>query len=69
MTEQSSLFATPAQPRAKATESDEIYEAVMRLRRAGARVFRAGRDYHLVNGQMVPNAKLLAEAAALGAEP
>lgn len=41
------LFSIPPhQPSVR--ELQDIYNAVMRLRRAGFRVFRAGRDRHLI---------------------
>lgn len=43
-------------------ESERLYLAVIHLRAAGMRVFRAGRGTHLLNGRRVPTKVLLARA-------
>lgn len=42
------LFETPVQPRLVKPEAPEVYDAVLRARKCGWRVFRAGRDRHYV---------------------
>lgn len=59
---QAALFAAPPQPRIAKSETDRLYSAVLFLRTAGARVYRAGRDTHLVNGQRVSTRELLERA-------
>lgn len=40
-------------------ESDDVYEAVLYLRRSGFRVYRAGDSHHNVNGMRMDWAQLL----------
>lgn len=42
------LFGIVVQPRLVKPEDPELYAAVMKLRRSGLQVFRAGRDRHVV---------------------
>lgn len=42
------LFGVTVQPRLVAPEPKPLYAAVMKLRRSGLQVFRAGRDKHVV---------------------
>lgn len=60
------LFSDPPQPRCRCPEREEVYLAVLALRRAGHRVYRAGRGVHLVDGRRIGKGKMLkrmAEAA------
>lgn len=59
MTEQLAMFEAPPQPRAKRSEPERVYMAVLYLRSAGAKVYRAGRNDHLVDGVRVPTRALL----------
>jgi hypothetical protein len=54
------LEIAPSQPRRRRPEPRALYEAILRLRRAGNRVYRAGRDTSLVNGRRVANAAIAA---------
>lgn len=42
------LFGIVVQPRLVKPEPPELYAAVMKLRRSGLQVFRAGRDRHVI---------------------
>ncbi len=64
------LFGIVVQPRIVSPEPVSLYAAVLRLRRRGLQVFRAGRDKHLIRkmttcrGRKVTTPQLLAMAAA-----
>lgn len=51
------LFGIVVQPRIVSPEPVALYEAVLRARRAGLQVFRAGRDKHLVRSRTTSRAK------------
>jgi hypothetical protein len=53
-------FATPPQPRSR--ERARVYDAVLYLRAAGLRIYRAGRETHLVNGSRITTRELLERA-------
>lgn len=57
------LFQPVPQPRTLKHEPEAVYAAVLKLRRAGHRVTRAGRDTHMINGERVGTHSLLALAA------
>jgi hypothetical protein len=64
---QPDLFDPIAQSRAVRPEDRTIYCAVLALRAAGFRVYRAGRGASLVNGRRVPNVALLTVVGGLAA--
>ncbi len=63
------LFGIVIQPRTVSPERKTLYAAVLKLRRSGLQVFRAGREKHLVraptatSGTRISTAQLLALAA------
>jgi hypothetical protein len=67
MSEQLLLFALPRQQRRSVLEKKAVFDAVVRLRRAGRQVYAAGRD-HRVDGKLLSTAQLLAIAALLASE-
>ena len=56
----------PVQARHAHHEREEFYRAVLALRRAGFRIYRAGRDDSVINGRRTPNALVIKEAEAVG---
>jgi hypothetical protein len=60
---QPNLFETPSCARRLRKEQDDLYDAVLKLRRQGYRVYRAGRDTHLLNGRRVSSLYILAFVA------
>lgn len=63
------LFGIVVQPRLVSPEPIPLYEAVLKLRRRGLGVFRAGRDKHLIrekptcSGRKITTPQLLRLAA------
>ena len=53
----------PTQPAATTAEADDIYNAVVLLRRRGQHVYRAGRGMHSIGGRRVTDAILLSMAS------
>ena len=58
-------YGQVVEPRA---ETDELYRAVMSLRRTGRTVYRAGAD-HQVDGRLLSTRQLVALALSLTAAP
>jgi hypothetical protein len=63
MRNQLELPLAAKQKRNARREPAAVHAMVMRLRRAGRRVYRAGRDVVLVDGARVPLRRLMADAA------
>lgn len=61
---QAYLFAAPVQPRLAKREDPALYFAIVLLRKMGHRVIRVGRHDHLIDGQRITSAELLARAGA-----
>lgn len=59
---QPELFPVPPQPRRSRPEPDRVWRAALYLRSAGATVYRAGRQEHMVNGNRITTRQLLALA-------
>lgn len=51
------LFGLVVQPRLVKPEPTPVYDAVMKLRRSGFQVFRAGRDRHVIRLQAASSGK------------
>lgn len=58
------LFSTPPQPRRSRREDPALYYAIVLLRKRRNRIYRAGREHHLFNGERVTSAALLERAGA-----
>jgi len=63
--DQPMLFAPPRGNAPKSAEADSIYEAVLKLRRAGHTVLRKGRWMHSVDGVSLDRARLVEMADSL----
>lgn len=51
------LFGVIVQPRLVSPEPKPLYAAIMKLRRSGFQVFRAGRDKHVIREQAASSGK------------
>ena len=63
--DQPMLFAPPRGNAPRSAEADSIYDAVLKLRRAGYKVIHKGRWMHSVDGVSLDRARLVEMAAGL----
>lgn len=59
------LFGAPVQPRRRRKEETRIYDAVTLLRARGRKIYRAGPEHFMVDGERLNRDMVMALAATI----